>query len=83
MVYVEEPEVGKVVKKGEVLTTVESVKAVSEVYAPVSGKILGWNEELKERAELIVGDPYSRGWIVLIEIAYREEPNSPLAQRNT
>ena len=73
IVYVEEPEVGKEARQGEVLTTVESVKAVGEVYSPVTGKIVGWNEKLRDRPELVAEDPYGEGWMVLIEMRDKEE----------
>jgi len=73
IVYVEEPEIGKRVKRGEVLTVVESVKAVGEIYAPVSGTIVGWNERLSEDPSIVSTDPYGEGWIVALEIENREE----------
>ena len=69
VVYVELPEAGKVVRQGEVLGTVESVKAVSEILSPLSGEVLEVNRALEERPEVVNKDPYGGGWIVLLEIA--------------
>ncbi|MGB9857850.1 MAG: glycine cleavage system protein GcvH [Dictyoglomaceae bacterium] len=69
VVYVELPQVGKEIKQGEVVATLESVKTASEVYSPLSGKITKVNENLKERPELINEDPYNNGWIVILEFS--------------
>ncbi len=61
LAYVELPEVGKEVNKGDVLCELESVKAVSEVYAPVSGEVVEVNEELEDSPELINEDPTGTG----------------------
>ncbi|HYV09174.1 MAG TPA: glycine cleavage system protein GcvH [Thermoplasmata archaeon] len=67
VVYVELPPIGKVVKQGEPLGTVESVKAVSEIFAPVSGKVVEVNKALEERPEIVNKDPYGEGWMVVLE----------------
>ena len=67
IVYVELPEVGTDVEAGSPFGVVESVKAASEVYAPVSGKVMKVNEAVADNPELINKDPYGEGW--LIEIA--------------
>ncbi|ACS89321.1 Probable glycine cleavage system H protein [Thermococcus sibiricus MM 739] len=72
LAYVELPEVGKEVSKGDVLCEVESVKAVSEVYAPVSGEVIEVNEELEEAPEKINEDPYD-AWIAKIKPSNLEE----------
>ena len=69
IVFVELPEVGRVVKKGEVFSTVESVKAVSDCYAPVSGKIVEVNSKLSDSPELLNQDPHGEGWICAIEMS--------------
>lgn len=66
VVYVELPEVGAEVSQGEVYTTVESVKAAEEVFAPVSGEIVAVNEALEDEPEMLNGDPYG-AWIVKIQ----------------
>ena len=67
VVYVELPVVGEVVKKGEAFGVVESTKAVSDLFAPVSGKVVARNDRLSDEPELINTDPYGTGWLVEIE----------------
>ena len=66
IVFVDLPEVGRKVKQMESIGTVESVKAVSEIYTPISGEIIEVNTELNEKPELVNQDPYGKGWIVKI-----------------
>jgi len=66
IVFVELPQAGDTFKKGEVFATVESVKAVSECYMPVGGKIVSVNNDLEESPELVNNNPYSDGWFVVI-----------------
>jgi len=73
IVYVDTPEVGKDIEKGELITTVESVKAVGEVISPVNGKILSFNEKLEDDPSLINNDPYGEGWIVEVEVTNPSE----------
>jgi len=73
VVFVELPEEGKEVKAGDAVATLESVKAVSDVYAPVSGKIIEVNKQLENQPELVNQDPYGEGWIFIIEIVGEEE----------
>jgi glycine cleavage system H protein len=73
IVFVELPEVGKEIKKGEELCVVESVKSVSEIYAPVSGKIANVNKNLENSPETINESPYDEGWLVEIEIEDESE----------
>jgi glycine cleavage system H protein len=63
IVYVELPEIGRTVASGDVLGTIESVKAVSELYAPVSGTIASVNTLLSEKPETINADAHGAGWI--------------------
>jgi len=72
VVYVDLPQVGKVVKKAEAFMSVESVKAASDIYAPVSGKIVEVNEKLSNQPELINKDAEGEGWLVKIEMS---DPN--------
>jgi glycine cleavage system H protein len=67
IVYVQLPEAGAAVQAGQSLGEVESTKSVSEIYAPVSGKVTTRNERLGEEPELINTDPYGDGWLVEIE----------------
>ncbi len=69
VVFVELPAVGDKVTKDEAMGVVESVKAVSDVYSPVSGTVLEINDDLRENAEMINGDPYGDGWMVKIEMS--------------
>ena len=69
IVYVELPEVGKEISKGETICLVESVKAASDVYAPLSGKILEVNEELDAAPETINSDAEKSGWIFKMEFS--------------
>jgi glycine cleavage system H protein len=66
IVFVELPQAGDTFKKGEVFATVESVKAVSECYMPVGGKIFSVNNDLEESPELVNNSPYGDGWFVVI-----------------
>ena len=68
IVFLDLPEVGKVVKKGEQIATVESVKAVSEVFAPASGKVVDVNKALAEKPEGINQDAHG-SWLVAIELS--------------
>ncbi|AIF68491.1 glycine cleavage system protein H [Palaeococcus pacificus DY20341] len=72
LAYVELPEVGATVEKGDTLCEVESVKAVSEVYAPISGEIVEVNEELEDAPEKINEEPYE-AWIAKIKPENLEE----------
>lgn len=67
IVFLELPEVGTVFKKGETFATIESVKAASEIYMPISGKILEINETAVDTPEILNEDSYEKGWLVKIE----------------
>jgi len=73
IVFVELPEVGKEINKGDELCVVESVKSVSEIYAPISGKIANVNKQLEEVPETINESPYDEGWLVEIEVTDKSE----------
>lgn len=66
LVFVEIPEVGRKFKAGEVFAVVESVKAASDVYSPVSGEVVATNEALSATPELINQAPYGEGWIMKV-----------------
>jgi glycine cleavage system H protein len=68
IVYVELPEIGRAVALGEVLGTIESVKAVSELYAPVSGTVAAVNTLLSDKPETINLDAHASGWICRLEL---------------
>ena len=73
IVYVELPKIGTQVVAGERFGTVESVKAVSELYAPASGEVIEVNAALEASPETLNQDPYAEGWIVKIAIANPDE----------
>jgi len=72
LVFVEVPEVGRAVKAGEASAVVESVKAASDVYSPVSGKVIASNGQLATQPELLNQDPYGAGWM------FRVQTNAPI-----
>lgn len=67
VVFVDLPGVGEKVKVKDAIATIESVKAVSEIYAPISGEVMEVNDALEHSPELINQDPYGKGWIAVIE----------------
>lgn len=69
MVYVELPEIGRVVQGGEECAVVESVKAASDVYSPVSGEIIEVNEALADAPDLVNKDPFGEGWLFRVQLA--------------
>ncbi len=69
IVFVELPEAGRSLAAGDVLTTVESVKSVSELYAPIEGEIMEGNAALEDDPALINSDPYGDGWIAKLKLA--------------
>ncbi|OSP10774.1 glycine cleavage system protein H [Halorubrum ezzemoulense DSM 17463] len=69
VVFVELPEVGDEVSAGESFGVVESIKAVSDLYAPVSGEVVAVNEALFDRPELVNEDPYGEGWMLEVDPA--------------
>ncbi len=73
VVFVELPAVGTQLKKGDNLGTVESVKAVSDIYSPLSGKVIEVNTKLESAPETINQDPHGEGWLVVLEVADSSE----------
>jgi glycine cleavage system H protein len=76
VVFFDPPKAGTQVKKDEPYTEVESVKAVSDVYAPLSGEIVEVNEALAEKPETINEDPYGEGWLVRVKLSDPSEVES-------
>ena len=76
VVYVELPPVGKELKAGAACLVIESVKAAEEVFAPVSGSVIGRNEALEKRPELVNTDPFGEGWLVRVKLAAPAEADS-------
>lgn len=73
IVYVELPKNGDPMDIGESFGTIESVKAVSEIFAPISGKVLVVNEQLQTTPELLNSDPHGEAWLIRIELKDRKE----------
>jgi glycine cleavage system H protein len=69
IVFAELPEVGKKVKRGERVATVESVKAVGEVFAPLSGEVVEANDALASSPDLVNKDPYGQGWLFVVKMS--------------
>lgn len=67
IVYVELPEVGAALGRGEEFGTVESVKAVSELFMPIAGEVISVNTELEDSPELVSDDPYGGGWMIEVK----------------
>lgn len=73
IVFVELPEVGSILEAGREFGTIESVKAVSEIFAPVSGEVSEVNEALRDAPEALNKDPYGAGWILKLRLEKPEE----------
>ena len=73
VVYVELPQVGKELKAGEACAVVESVKAASDIYAPLSGRVTEVNIKLEQDPGLVNSDPYGEGWFFKVELTCPEE----------
>ena len=79
MVFVELPEVGDVVNAGEELGVVESVKAASDFYAPISGVVTAVNEAVANNPAIVNTDPYNAGWLVKLKPSHLDEINNLLS----
>ena len=73
IVFIEVETIGEILNKNEVFGTVEAVKTVSDLFIPVSGKVLEFNNALEDNPELVNDSPYGDGWIVKIEIKNTDE----------
>jgi glycine cleavage system H protein len=76
LVFFDPPEVGSEVSKDQAYTEVESVKAVSDVFAPMSGEVTAVNEALADKPETINEDPYGEGWLVKVKLSDPSEADS-------
>ncbi|RAZ66660.1 glycine cleavage system protein GcvH [Planococcus maitriensis] len=76
IVFVELPQVGDELKKDEPFGSVESVKTVSELYAPISGKIVEVNSELEDSPEFVNESPYEKAWMVVVEAPSEDDVNA-------
>ena len=79
IVFVECETVGDALEAGETFGTIEAVKTVSDLYLPVAGEVLEFNEELEGEPELVNKDPYGKGWIVKIKISDETEVDGLLS----
>mgnify|MGYP001048196109 FL=1 len=82
IVFVELPEIGKEFSKGEEIAVVESVKAASEVYSGVSGKIIAVNENIINKPQVVNEDPEDKGWFVKMKISDLEEIEEFMSLKN-
>lgn len=80
IVFVEVPEVGTTLAKGDILGTVESVKAASEIYMPISGTVVEVNEDIVSTPELLNEDSFEKGWLIKIESDTAEEESGDLSE---
>ena len=78
VVYADLPKVGRTLSRGESFGTVESVKAVSEIYSPVSGEVLETNQKLVDSPELINQQPYGEGWLIMMKLSKIKEETGSL-----
>lgn len=76
LVYLELPEVGSTLEAGSVFGVVESVKAASDLYAPISGEVVEVNEALPDDLGMLSDEPYTGGWIMKVKLANPDEPAS-------
>lgn len=78
IVFIEVETVGETIEKGEPFGTIEAVKTVSDMFMPVKGEVLEFNEELTSSPELVNQDPYDKGWVIKIKILEPEQINELL-----
>ena len=79
IVFIEFPDEGDTFQKGDTIGTIEAVKTVADLYAPVSGKILELNLVLDDNAELINSDPFGKGWLIKMELSNPDETSDLLS----
>lgn len=79
VVFVQLPETGAELTAGESFGEVESTKSVSDVFAPLTAKVVGVNSDLDGNPELVNGDPYEAGWLVDVEVGSKDELDAALA----
>jgi glycine cleavage system H protein len=79
IVFVEVETVGEVLEKGETFGTIEAVKTVSDMYMPISGEVLEFNDALVENPELINKDPFGEGWVIKVRILKNDQIDSLLS----
>ena len=79
IVFIEFPAKGDLFQQGDTIGTIEAVKTVADLYAPVSGKIIELNLELDDNAELINSDPFGKGWLIKMELSNPDEKSDLLS----
>ena len=79
IVFIEFPDKGDLFQKGDTIGTIEAVKTVADLYAPVSGKIFELNLDLDDNAELINSDPFGKGWLFKMELSNPDEKSDLLS----
>ena len=79
IVFMEMPEIGNKLKTGDTAGTIEAVKTVSDLFMPVSGEVIEFNEALEDAPELINSDPYGDGWIIKVSISDASELDTLLS----
>jgi glycine cleavage system H protein len=82
IVFIEAPDEGRQLEAGEEYTVIESVKAASDSYAPISGEIIAFNETLEDSPELVNEDPYTQGWIMKISLSDASELGALLSAKD-
>ena len=82
IVFIEFPEIGDSFKKGDTLGTIEAVKTVADLYAPISGEIIELNSALEDNAEIINSDPFGKGWIIKMKLNSSDEIGGSLSYNN-
>ena len=80
IIFVENPSINDIVKQKDSIGTIEAVKTVADIFAPVSGVIIEVNESIESNPELINESPFSNGWILKIKISNKEECNNLLSR---
>ncbi len=76
VVFVEQPEIGKTLAVHQTIGSIESVKAVSEIFSPVSGEVTAANADLSDSPETINQDPHGKGWIIKVKMADKADLNA-------
>ena len=82
VVYIELPDLDRIVKAGTACTVVESVKAAFDIYAPVSGKVIETNNDLENNPQLVNENPYGKGWFSIIEMEDPQELTKLLSNKD-
>jgi glycine cleavage system H protein len=82
IVYVEVETLGQTLEKDEVFGTVEAVKTVSDLFLPLSGEIIAFNDSLESTPEVVNSDPYGAGWMIKIKVANMDEVDSLLSSES-